>query len=244
MTDDKHANGSPSDWGRIALTGVFGFGALGALHSIGGMVPSWSPNPVDALTLSLYLSALAVAWWVTLSSLVVAWSASGSVGSRLARGAARVAVPWLRGVALKGLAGSVAVGVMVASPLTAGADGIGPAPISQTIDLPEPIGSLLSRSEDHPPPDRPPAKGREAAMTASPPGPRIPRHKSAATVEVRPGDNLWDIAADHLTTRESNPTNRHIAEYWMKVIEVNLESLVSGDADVIYPGETIRLPPV
>jgi nucleoid-associated protein YgaU len=35
-----------------------------------------------------------------------------------------------------------------------------------------------------------------------------------------------------------------ISPYWRVVIETNREGLRSGDPDLIYPGETVVLPPV
>ena len=40
------------------------------------------------------------------------------------------------------------------------------------------------------------------------------------------------------------PTNREVAEYWMRVVEANKGHLWSGDPDLIYPREEIILPPV
>jgi len=64
---------------------------------------------------------------------------------------------------------------------------------------------------------------------------------------VRPGDNLWTIARDHLRGARSGgsgePTNREVAEYWAKVVQANRHGLRSGDPDLIYPDERIELPP-
>ncbi|HEV3400170.1 MAG TPA: LysM peptidoglycan-binding domain-containing protein, partial [Actinomycetes bacterium] len=64
--------------------------------------------------------------------------------------------------------------------------------------------------------------------------------------EVVRGDNLWSIAKEHLTARggSGEPTNREVADYWIRVVEENRDRLRSGDPDLIYPGEEITLPPV
>ena len=66
--------------------------------------------------------------------------------------------------------------------------------------------------------------------------------------EVVRGDNLWAIARERLAAARSGgsgePTNREVAEYWMKVVEANKHHLRSGDPDLIYPGEEVILPPV
>jgi hypothetical protein len=66
--------------------------------------------------------------------------------------------------------------------------------------------------------------------------------------QVASGDNLWAIARAHLSKARSGgsgePTNREVADYWVRVVEANLHGLRSGNPDLIYPGEEITLPPV
>ncbi len=59
-------------------------------------------------------------------------------------------------------------------------------------------------------------------------------------VEVVPGDNLWRISRRHLADLgDEGP----VAPYWRQVVDTNRPHLRSGDPDLIYPGEVIRLPP-
>ena len=58
------------------------------------------------------------------------------------------------------------------------------------------------------------------------------------------GENLWTIARDHLAAGPDEPTSQEVAEYVARVREANRNRLVSGDPDLIFPGETIVLPPV
>jgi hypothetical protein len=64
--------------------------------------------------------------------------------------------------------------------------------------------------------------------------------------EVVRGDNLWSLAKEHLASRggSGEPTNREVADYWMRVVEANKGHLRSGDPDLIYPGEEVILPPL
>jgi nucleoid-associated protein YgaU len=65
-----------------------------------------------------------------------------------------------------------------------------------------------------------------------------------ATVVVQPGDHLWKISKSHLEAildRTAQP--REIDPYWRAVIETNRGGLISGNPDLIYPGEVITLPP-
>jgi hypothetical protein len=74
--------------------------------------------------------------------------------------------------------------------------------------------------------------------------PALPTSPSRADGEylVAPGDNLWRIAADHLTATPD--TSISLRAYWLMVIEVNRNRLRSGDPNLIFPGETIILPPL
>ena len=65
------------------------------------------------------------------------------------------------------------------------------------------------------------------------------------SVMVERGDHLWKISARHLSDiNADDPSPGEIAPYWRRVISSNLARLRSGDADLIYPGETIVLPEV
>jgi nucleoid-associated protein YgaU len=75
-----------------------------------------------------------------------------------------------------------------------------------------------------------------------------PETREQASHVVVQGDNLWTIAGDHLAEARSGGaselTTREVAAYWLRVIEANASKVRSGDPDLIYPGETIVLPPV
>jgi nucleoid-associated protein YgaU len=63
------------------------------------------------------------------------------------------------------------------------------------------------------------------------------------TVVVEPGDHLWKISEthmDHVLGRPPGPDE--VDPYWRSVIAANQGRLVSGDPDLIYPGEVIELP--
>lgn len=60
-------------------------------------------------------------------------------------------------------------------------------------------------------------------------------------VVVQPGDHLWKISRRHLDIDHAGlPTT----PYWRRVIHSNQPHLRSGDPNLIYPGEMIRLPPI
>jgi nucleoid-associated protein YgaU len=66
--------------------------------------------------------------------------------------------------------------------------------------------------------------------------------------DVAEGETFWTIARDRLAEASGGgagePTNQALTEYWAKVVAANQGRLASGDPDLIYPGETIILPPV
>lgn len=93
--------------------------------------------------------------------------------------------------------------------------------------------------KDHPPASRPgpPPTGRTG------PGGDPGADDEPATVVVRPGDNLWKLAARHLERTGGGPVPApDVAPYWRRVVEANRNRIRSGDPDLIYPGEEIVLP--
>ena len=68
-------------------------------------------------------------------------------------------------------------------------------------------------------------------------------NKAAASHRVAKGESLWSISESHIrTSTDHSPTNAEIAEYWISVVDANKDSIRSGDINLIYPGETIKLP--
>jgi hypothetical protein len=66
----------------------------------------------------------------------------------------------------------------------------------------------------------------------------------ATTVVVRPGDDLWRLAAARLQTALGRTaTASEIGPYWVEVVDANRARLRSGDPDLIFPGEELWLPP-
>jgi hypothetical protein len=60
---------------------------------------------------------------------------------------------------------------------------------------------------------------------------------------VQWGDNLWTIAAGHLADTGVVRSNSQIAPYWRALVQDNRASLRSGNPDLIFPGESVVLPP-
>jgi nucleoid-associated protein YgaU len=66
----------------------------------------------------------------------------------------------------------------------------------------------------------------------------------AATIHVVvAGENFWTIAERHLSVQLGRPvTDAEIAPFWAKVVAINAPTIMSGDPDMIYPGEVLELP--
>jgi nucleoid-associated protein YgaU len=66
------------------------------------------------------------------------------------------------------------------------------------------------------------------------------------THRVVPGDNLWTIARDHIADKTGRTKGQiseaEIRTYWLKVIDMNRDSIRSHDPHWIFPGEIIQLP--
>jgi nucleoid-associated protein YgaU len=89
--------------------------------------------------------------------------------------------------------------------------------------------------------------GTVAAAEPAGPNPYVPVAIGETTppdsVVVEPGDHLWKISQtemDRQLGRTAAP--EEVTPYWGSMIELNRASLLSGDPDLIYPGEVIALP--
>ncbi len=70
----------------------------------------------------------------------------------------------------------------------------------------------------------------------------------ATEVVIAPGDNLWELAARQVAAgaarARAEVTDDQIAPYWVRVCDANRAHLLSGDPNLVYPGERVVLPPV
>jgi nucleoid-associated protein YgaU len=62
---------------------------------------------------------------------------------------------------------------------------------------------------------------------------------------VRPGDNLWSIAARALGASWGRPPDvREVGPYWWRVVEVNRPRLPNpSDPNLLFAGDQVTLPP-
>ena len=252
--------GSRFDGGGVPaqLWTGFGFSSLIALVALSPNTQALT-DPEEALLAALWSAAVVTALWFTLSLLLVQfadWS-----GSRLLHQLSeQVAMPLARRLAQ----GSLALG-LVALPACGSNTESRPemvlvesgvaAPISVTTSTPQlevttsvayhaPTSAVDSISSSVP-----------SALTDSPAEEEVPSAPETLTqpasgTEAGPhivskGENLWSIAKAHLTKSDGEaPTNAEIGPYWAQLIEQNRDSLSSGNTNLIYPGESIRLPAI
>ena len=66
------------------------------------------------------------------------------------------------------------------------------------------------------------------------------------TWTVEQGEHFWSIAETTLEdTRSASPSEGEVASYWRKLIEANQDRLLPPhDPDLIYPGQSLAIPPV
>ncbi|MGH9025649.1 MAG: LysM peptidoglycan-binding domain-containing protein [Acidimicrobiia bacterium] len=91
-----------------------------------------------------------------------------------------------------------------------------------------------------PTPEPPPRSNPVFPVPAS----RLPRPNSGTYVVVS-GESLWTIAARQVAGAEraaSDVPAAEIAPYWQALVALNQGVLRSGDPDLIFPGEILRLP--
>jgi hypothetical protein len=137
-----------------------------------------------------------------------------------------------------------AAGQHVYTPKPAGASAAVAGAQGQHVYTPKPAGFPPRARAARPPRTTTPRRRAPTTRQRS----RRARAATGAVHRVARGENLWMIARDHLAAVTGRPRaslrGREIARYWLRVIAANRGSFASGDPDVIYPGERVRLPRV
>lgn len=118
-----------------------------------------------------------------------------------------------------------------------------PAPSAPASTTPRPPGYVPGPAGTRPPATKPPPSTQPPAPAPSPPPAARPRlHR------VAPGESLWSIARSNLANGtgrgEPEVRTREVAAYWLRMLAANRARLRSGNPDLIYPGEYVRLPAI
>lgn len=214
--------------------------AVGVLHALGDQPWAQVPvaharrwvtvtPPVEAVMAALRLAGLVVGWWLVVTTTTTATAA-------LLRAERLVGLlrPVTWSVARRAVDRTAAAGLsaaLLASGVPVMADEADPPPPA----LSEPAAVEPGQSGETPASQ--PAGGRDSGERAAAP----------SVHEVAPGEHLWVIAADALAAHRGvapdELADEAIAEHWRAVIEANAGRLRSGDPDIVFPGEQLRLPP-
>lgn len=207
--------------GTAAAVGLLLLAAPSPAQALLDLAAAAEPGePYAALVALLSLLAWLLAGWLALTVLTTAAGhlpgAAGRAGTGVARRVAPTAVRRAVEVAL-GL--SVAVGPLGGSPALAA------PPAGPPVSAPALEGTA--------PPPTPPLDW--AAPPAPPP-------VSETAVVVQPGDTLWDLAEQDLTTRTgARPSDAEVAQAWPSWWAANRDA-VGEDPDLIQPGTPLRPP--
>lgn len=195
----------------------------------------------DAVAALLRLAATGVAWWLLATTLLYLAARAGRVRHLAA------AVEWgtpapVRRLVDRALALSMVVTLSGGGAAVAATGGPPvPAPLVAVVGgrpgVLLPPGALPAATPQPPPPAVPAVGG---APAAPPPTDRQPPPAPPAGApgshRVEPGDSLWTIAVATVGRGDVGP-------YWREVVRRNLPALRSGNPNLIFPGETVRLPP-
>lgn len=178
-------------------------------------------DPIDNLMAIVRVVTLVAVLWLTVTTLTYLVA-----GVRRVRIPRWFTIPMVRRVVDGALAMVITTGGIAPPALAA------PPPVIVTVD---PSGMVM-------PPGV--AVGHQRTSTSNPIAavPQQRSFRSADSVTVHVGDNLWKIASRHLETLGMGADR--LPSYWVAVVEVNRNLLRSGNPDLIYPGETVLLPPV
>lgn len=127
---------------------------------------------------------------------------------------------------------------LVATALGAGALGIAAA-------TPPPAPSATTAVVRDVPPDTAVIRTVPEPLPPATPAPPAPPPADDTVVLAR-GDSLWAVAHDHLVdVRGREVDDDEVARYWLAVVDANRASLVvPEDADLVFAGQSIALPPV
>lgn len=254
----------------ISLLVAFQVGTISALHRLGEfdfLAIRWADftqwislnPPEDTLAAILRVVALGCAYWLLISTLAY-FAASLTRVPRLIAAVEWATLPAVRRLADRAAAMTLTAAALVGPAAPALADH---APPSIVFDIEDGVPTPRA-ADDHETSIEPPGvngpgytptpagrsdqqDSRQEVDTATDlPSAEPSEGPSEGSIhEVVRGDNLWCIAQTHIerTVGADVPT-ADVAAYWRVVIDANRGELISGDPDLIYPGEMVFLPSI
>ena len=229
----------------LVLVGWLAFvgGSIAGLHHLGHSFPpelAFDPGgPIEpALAAVLRLAGLVVGYWSAVSTILYLIGKAGRVPGTIR------AVGWATIGPVRRLIDGVVAGALVVGfglPATAIATtgpGYLPVPAGDPLETGAAVRGSLTPGPSFLPIDQIPVPG------IGDPGSKAPLVANGPTeVVVKSGDHLWSLAEQRLTqVRGEGVSDAEIALYWLKMIDINLARIRSGDPDLIVPGEILLLP--
>lgn len=206
-------------------------------------------GPLVASVALLRLAALGGAAWMLVLTLV--GTAAGALGATGVAGAAERALPPVLRRILTGVAGAGAAGVIVLGAPGAPTTGSAAAPpaVERLVRLPDlpaeppPVETMtvLDGADGTAPVAPAPAPPTAPVAPAGPAS--VGPGAAGETWVVQPGESFWSIAEEVVGERLGRaPTDGEIVPCWRRLVEANRDRLVTGDADLLFPGQELVLP--
>jgi hypothetical protein len=223
-----------------AVTVLHWLGAAGGLGS--GVLVSGVAPVEDIVMAAARLAASAVAWWLLVTTSLCVAARIARLPSAL-RAAEWAALPAVRRLVERSLVATLSLSA-VAGVMPPGATHGVTAAASAAV--PEP--ALLVPGVEGGVVVPPGAQALGLAVTVPPggairEGAALPREHTVAR-----GEHLWGLATEVVATATGRAAADvepgEVAAYWARLIEANPANLRSGDPDLVYPGERLRLPPL
>jgi hypothetical protein len=212
--------------------------------------------PEDAVVAVVRLVGMGLAAWLLASTVLYLLARLTHVPA-LVRGVSWATIPAVRRIVDAAVAASV-FGGAVLGPHPAGAQVVAPPPIVVELNstttsapahryVPVPAGDRIApaptTARAAPTTTLAPTATPAATATTILPAPEAPARQPTGHVHtVVAGDNLWTIAGAELSRQTARTSEADIRDYWLQLIEANRSRLLSGDPNLIYPGESILCP--
>lgn len=217
--------------------------------------------PADALLAVLRLVALGGALWLLGTTIAYVLACMSRV-PRAVRVAGALTLPVTRRLVDAALAASIVTGSLLGSAAIATPAGAATSAVTSPPANPGvrdghagALASLPAATAPATPLRAPsrqtataPASTTTPATTPTTTPTPVTRPHAPAAVTVQSGDSLWQLAAARVAEQTGRPrsalTDAEIARYWLVLCDANRAGLLSGDPNLIYPGEVVTLPPV
>jgi hypothetical protein len=216
---------------RRIVNGTIGMGLTAGALAAGG-------SPVGAMTRGPVISQTTVARVPVAAGIVRASSDAGLTMRPLVQGPPMIMRPTVNDRYTGGGEMTMRAGSGASGAIPTAADP--PAePAAQPGSPPAPL-PMTMRAD----PGAPVAADPSALAALSPAADPV-REAVVETKVLEPGDHLWAVAEERVARVVGRPgTDGEVTAYWQRLIQFNRADLADPDnPDLVFPGQTIRLPP-